>query len=167
MVVELKTFELYKKKFAEYVKIEGNEKLPGSMIDEACFIYWFNGERNLYDQQGKHHNKGKTALLMKCGSYVTDVTNDTQEPVEAVTIHFFPEILKKMFEHNLPDYLLHETKPALAGPVAVKQDELIDKYIESLMFYFENPALVDEDIMILKLKELILLLSKTQQHKTL
>jgi len=168
MVVDLKTFELHNKKFAEYVKIEGSDRLPGRMVDEACFIYWFNGERNLYDQNGKHQNKGKTALLMKCGAYITELVNDTQYgPVEAVTIHFYPEILKKLFEHDLPESLLHPTKEILPGPILVKQDELFDKYIESLMFYFENPALVDEDIMTLKLKELILLLNKTQKHKTL
>jgi len=38
--------------------------------------------------------------------------------------------------------------------------EIIAKYIESLSFFFENPNLVDEELLILKVKEIILLLSK-------
>ncbi|HAU52076.1 MAG TPA: AraC family transcriptional regulator, partial [Sphingobacterium sp.] len=39
---------------------------------------------------------------------------------------------------------------------------LIQKYVEGLLFYFENPSLINEDILVLKLKEIILLLSQTR-----
>ena len=44
----------------------------------------------------------------------------------------------------------------------INNDYLIQKYIEGLLFYFENPALINEDILVLKLKEIILLLSQTR-----
>lgn len=44
----------------------------------------------------------------------------------------------------------------------VKSSVLIKKYIESLLFYFENPALVNEELMVLKFKEIILLLLNTE-----
>ncbi|PZQ76896.1 MAG: AraC family transcriptional regulator, partial [Flavobacterium johnsoniae] len=44
----------------------------------------------------------------------------------------------------------------------INNDFLIQKYIEGLLFYFENPSLINEDILVLKLKEIILLLSQTQ-----
>ena len=34
--------------------------------------------------------------------------------------------------------------------------------MEGLLFYFENPSLINEDILVLKLKEIILLLSQTR-----
>lgn len=42
------------------------------------------------------------------------------------------------------------------------QDLLLDKYIEGLLFYFENSWLVTEELLILKIKELILLLGSTK-----
>src|SRR5690606_40073999 len=51
--------------------------------------------------------------------------------------------------------------------MSIKNDMLIEKYIESLLFYFENPYLVYEEILILKLKEIILLLSQTTQANTI
>ena len=44
----------------------------------------------------------------------------------------------------------------------VKSSVLVKKYIESLLFYFENPVLVSEELMILKLKEIILLILNTE-----
>lgn len=41
-------------------------------------------------------------------------------------------------------------------------DVLLTKYIESILFYFENPEIVSEEMLVVKLKELILLLSKTK-----
>jgi len=36
------------------------------------------------------------------------------------------------------------------------------KYMDSIIFYFENPGMVSEDLLVLKLKELILLLNETK-----
>jgi AraC family transcriptional regulator, exoenzyme S synthesis regulatory protein ExsA len=44
----------------------------------------------------------------------------------------------------------------------INNDFLIKKYVEGLLFYFENPSLVNEDILILKLKEIVLLLAQSQ-----
>src|SRR5690606_10775181 len=41
------------------------------------------------------------------------------------------------------------------------------KYIEGLLFYFENPSLVNDEILILKLKEIVLLLSQTGDADTI
>jgi AraC-like DNA-binding protein len=49
----------------------------------------------------------------------------------------------------------------------INNDFLIQKYIEGLLFYFENPTLVNEDILILKLKEIVLLLSQTQNAEAI
>jgi len=49
----------------------------------------------------------------------------------------------------------------------ISNDFLIRKYIEGLLFYFENPSLVNDEILILKLKEIILLLSQTPEAETI
>ncbi|CAM3768652.1 helix-turn-helix domain-containing protein [Flavobacterium chungbukense] len=49
----------------------------------------------------------------------------------------------------------------------INNDFLIQKYIEGLLFYFENPSLINEDILVLKVKEIILLLSQTQNSESI
>ena len=44
MILELKTFELEQKKFAEYIRVKAPFKWQVALSDVACFIYWLNGE---------------------------------------------------------------------------------------------------------------------------
>ena len=44
----------------------------------------------------------------------------------------------------------------------INNDFLIQKYVESLLFYFDNPTLINEDVLVIKLKEIILLLCQTK-----
>ncbi|MEM6377349.1 MAG: AraC family transcriptional regulator, partial [Bacteroidota bacterium] len=44
----------------------------------------------------------------------------------------------------------------------IDSDDIITKFIESIEFYFENPVLVNDDLLELKIKELILLLIQTK-----
>ena len=49
----------------------------------------------------------------------------------------------------------------------INNDLLIQKYIETILLYFENPSLINEEIIILKLKEIILLLDQTANAPTI
>ena len=83
--------------------------------------------------------------------------------VEAIAVHFYPEVLKKIYESGMPEFLKKSQSDLPKVSIAsIKGDALIKKYMDSLIFYFENPELVNEELLILKLKELILLLSKTE-----
>lgn len=44
--------------------------------------------------------------------------------------------------------------------------QIISQFIKSLEFYFENPTLVDDDLLELKIKELVLLLIKSKNVKS-
>ena len=48
----------------------------------------------------------------------------------------------------------------------LKKNLLLKKFFDSLLFYFENEELIDDELLKLKIKELILLLVKTQNDKT-
>jgi AraC-like DNA-binding protein len=85
---------------------------------------------------------------------------------EMVIVTFHPDILKKVYERELPLILQPNNKVTNQSSEKINNDFLIQKYIEGLLFYFENPSLVNDDILILKLKEIILLLSQTEKSET-
>jgi AraC-like DNA-binding protein len=68
-----------------------------------------------------------------------------------------------VYDRELP-LLLKAPQKTISNKSAeiINNDYLIHKYIEGLLFYFNNPALVNDDVLILKLKEIILLLSQTR-----
>lgn len=86
---------------------------------------------------------------------------------EIVIVTFHPEILKKVYDRELPLIFQESNKVTNQSSKKINNDFLIQKYIEGLLFYFENPSLVNDEILILKLKEIILLLSQTQNAEVI
>lgn len=167
MILELKTFELYNRKFAEYIRVKGPYKWQAHLKDEACFIYWLNGENKLYTEHGPVVSRGQEAVLLRCGAYIDEIFCKETTEVEAVIVHFYPDLIKRIFREEIPRTFSEKTPTTPLLPVKLKQNILLDKYIDGLLFFFENPELADEELLALKMKELFLLLSKTRQHSTL
>jgi AraC-like DNA-binding protein len=95
--------------------------------------------------------------------YITRIfPTPASNTIQTIAVHFHPDILKKIYENDLPAFLKHPSAATAITMSRVKTTLLIAKYIESLLFYFENPELVTEDLLVLKLKEIILLLMKTE-----
>ena len=75
-------------------------------------------------------------------------------------IHLYPELLKKLYANELPKNIqINECK---VNSEVVVSKEVISKFIESLEFYFVNPTLINNDLLELKIKELILLLIQSK-----
>jgi len=164
MIIERKIYELFGKKLFEKLVITAPFKVPAPMAEEACFLYVVEGEINY--QLDKNYIKipAKDAVLLKCGNYFGQmVNNKSSTRQEVIIVHFHPEILKKVYDLALPKILLLPKKiNASINLEKINNELLIQKYIEGLLFYFDNPSLVDEEILVLKLKEIILLLAQTK-----
>ena len=164
MIVERKRYELFGKKIFEKLLIQSPFKIPNPMPDEACFLYMLQGQIN-YDTPNQNVIIPQNdAVLLKCGSYFSQIKSTVKaQKHEIVVIHFHPEILKKIYDTDLPKVF---QQPAILDTNSdlsiINNDYLIEKYIESLLFYFDNPSLINEDLLIIKLKEIILLLCQTK-----
>jgi hypothetical protein len=97
MIVELKTFELQQKKFAEYIRVKAPFKWQAALSDVACFIYWLNGTNKLYIADRQIISSGKEALLLKCGAYIDEIFPAEEGEISAVIVHFYPDLLKNLF----------------------------------------------------------------------
>ena len=134
------------------------------MTNEACFLYIVEGEYNSISETQQLKIVSQEAMLMKCGNYLSQFLRSARsEKYEAIAVHFYPEVLQKIYKNDIPEFLKHPQKidPNI-NMSKFDGGQLLKKYIESIAFYFENPALVDDELLTLKLKELILLLVKTK-----
>jgi AraC-like DNA-binding protein len=164
MIVERKRYELFGKKIFEKLLIQSPFKIPNPMPDEACFLYMLQGQINYSTPNQNVIIPQNDAVLLKCGAYFSQIKSTIKvQKHEIVVIHFHPEILKKIYETDLPKVF---QQPAILDInidlSTINNDYLIEKYIESLLFYFDNPSLINEDLLIIKLKEIILLLCQTK-----
>lgn len=164
MILERKQYQLFEKLIFEKITIQAPFKIPNPMPEEACFLYMLQGQVNYKTQNQDVSIPQKDAVLLKCGNYFSQIKNDKSvKNHQIIIVHFHPTVLKTIYKSNLPKIF---TSPTFINPKIdlgiIKNDLLIQKYIENLLFYFENPTVVHEDILILKFKEIILLLCQTK-----
>ena len=129
--------------------------------DEACFIFLNKGEFSLRAQDEKLRLNTKNGVLAKCLNYFYETDKEqrnSSESLDLVSVLIYPNIVEEIFEFDLLDsnYLVDYNIKS------VVVDKLLENYRESINILLENPELVDDNIIKHKLKEFILILSKSQ-----
>jgi AraC family transcriptional regulator, exoenzyme S synthesis regulatory protein ExsA len=168
MVIDYKKFELFGKSFIQKLVLKPPFEFAFPVAEQACFLYMLEGEMQ-YQAQDDHLNiSANHSLLLNCinsGKQIKETSAGSKGEIVIVTFH--PDILKKIYERELPFIFQSGNNVSNQSRGKINNDFLIQKYIEGLLFYFENPSLVNDEILILKLKEIILLLSQTQEAETI
>lgn len=159
MVLARTVFKYKDRIFIEKVKIRPPFRFESILQDTGCFVYSKECELQLLSSDCNIHLKCEEGALLKCGSYLVDIAKE-KEQIEIFEIHLYPEVLKDLYNAGLPIGNGQQSKHA-KNPV-VASNILIVKFIDSLEFYFENPLLVNDDLLELKIKELMLLFIHTK-----
>ena len=164
MILFKKQYKLFGKIIFEKVIIEAPFKIPNPMPEEACFIYMVEGQIKYEIEDKSITIPVNDAVMLKCGNYFSQIRNSTtSKNNQIVIVHFHPEILKKIYDTNLPKIFQEPVKRDISVSLGkINNDFLIQKYIEGMLFYFDNPTLINEDILVIKLKEIVLLLCQTK-----
>lgn len=151
------TFKYQDYVIIEKVKIKTPLKYDATFQNRGCFIYFKERGPKLLSSENNSQINGHEAVLLKCGSHFLDIIKKADnEEIEVIIIHFYPELLKKLYIKELPSLLKKRGDSQQSQKVA--SNDIISKFIDSLDFYFQNPSLVNDDLLELKIKELILLL---------
>ncbi|KFE97804.1 AraC family transcriptional regulator [Chryseobacterium formosense] len=169
MIIDHKQYDLFGKPLVHKLVLKSPFKFDFPITDNACFLYMLEGEMQYRLDDEKINLPGKHSLFQNCINSDKQISNESPDHSnEIIIINFHLDILKKIYDRELP--LLLTSQKNIVSNQSIEQinnDFLIQKYIEGLLFYFENPTLVNEDILVLKLKEIILLLSQTQNVKAI
>jgi AraC-like DNA-binding protein len=164
MISEHQQYDLFGKTLLEVLVLKPPFIYQMPAAENACFHYMLENEMQ-YKIDEKQVNVGQQeSVLLNCrtvGNNMSSISSASQNKL--IIVHFHPDILKRIYDRELPR-LLQQPKNPVSNKTSerINNDFLIQKYIEGLLFYFENPLLVNEDILVLKLKEIIILLSQTK-----
>lgn len=169
MVTDYKKIDLFGKTVIQKVILQAPFEFPFPIAESACFLFSLEGELQFHVEDEQLAVPGNYSLFLNCintGKRISSSIASSRN--EIVVISFHADTLKKIYERELP-LLLQKPKNNISNQSSerISNDFLIQKYIEGLLFYFENPSLVNDEILILKLKEIILLLSQTQNAETI
>lgn len=168
MVTDYKKIDLFGKSFIQKVSLKSPFEFVFPVAEQACFLYMFEGSIQYQSEDTHLDVPANYSLFLNCINSGKQIhSSNPNSKGEIVIVTFHPDILKKIYDRELPALL---QRPANVisnlSSEKINNDFLIQKYIEGLLFYFENPSLVNDDILILKLKEIILLLSQTKNAES-
>lgn len=157
-----KKYDLFGKTLLEILEITSPFTYQLPVADNACFHYMLENELHYEIDERPLNIAANEAVLINCKTVGNTISTTTAASNKMLIVHFHPDILKKIYDREMPQ-LLQKPKNAISNKnnEKINNDFLIQKYIEGLLFYFENPSLVNDDILVLKLKEIIILLSQT------
>ena len=164
MISDYKKIDLFGKTFIQKVGVKSPFEYFFPVAQQACFLYMLKGEMQYSSEDAHLKVATNHSLLLNClnsGKQVQE--SNTKDPSEIVIVTFHPEVLKRIYDKEMPLIFQSNDHTSNQAGSVISNDFLIQKYIEGLLFYFENPYLVNDDILVLKLKEIILLLSQTKQ----
>ncbi|WP_353184064.1 AraC family transcriptional regulator [Parapedobacter lycopersici] len=167
MVIDYKKIDLFGKSFIQKVVVKPPFEFAFPVAQQACLLYVLKGEAQ-YEAENQIDVPTNYSLLLNCinpGKQLHESNANSGSEIVIVTFH--PDILKKVYERELPLIFHPSNKVTNQSVGKINNDFLIQKYIEGLLFYFENPSLANDEILILKLKEIVLLLSQTRDAATI
>ncbi len=168
MVTDYRKFDLFGKTLIQKVDFKPPFQFAFPVAEQACFLYMLRGEIEYRSEDDQLKIEDKRSLLLNCMASGQQIQNDNSESDgEIIIVTFHPDILKKVYDKEIPVIFKPNNQITNQSKKRINNDFLIQKYIEGLLFYFENPSLVNDEILILKLKEIILLLSQTQDAENI
>lgn len=160
MIIDRKQFKLNNKCVIEKLLIKTPFKYGAVFQDEACFLYIKDGASTLSSPTEKLSVQISESVLLKCGNYFAEIVQNTvKQTCEVFAVHLHPNILKEIYQDEIPGFIKPDNRKQYAQKI--EREDIIIHFIASLDFYFQNPTLVNDDLLKLKLKELILLLLQT------
>ncbi|MBI5371830.1 MAG: helix-turn-helix transcriptional regulator [Sphingobacteriales bacterium] len=131
--------------------------------EEACFLFLSKGAFRFRTPTRVLTFHEGDAMLSKCGNYFIEQLSANPHPpsgtLSALAGYFYPEMVKQFFQADLS--IKHFQNNFDTQKVAI--EPLLKACIDSISYLLDNPLLADDNLVTTKLKELLLLLSKTEQ----
>ncbi|MBX2901654.1 MAG: helix-turn-helix transcriptional regulator [Cyclobacteriaceae bacterium] len=134
--------------------------------NEACFLFLKNGSLQFRTPTHVLTYTQNEAMLAKCGDYfiepLSTSENEKTNTITAIGAFFYPDVVKGLFGQDLSLHQLNSGYDVLK----IDTEPWMRSFIDSLDFLLDNPSVVDDNVVVNKLRELILLLSKNQKAES-
>jgi len=161
MILKHQKFNYQKTCVLERIVFTPPFKPTANYEQEVCFFYPIKADGIFYGGSTTISFKSRESLLLRCGQFVNqykELKENKDARYDIIGIHITPNLLNQIYENRLPKFLSKQKSIKHDNLKKLKANTVIDEYIKGILFYFENDYLVNEDLIALKVKELLLLL---------
>lgn len=150
----------------EKIIIQPPFRFTGNLHNEACFVYFLEGNTIINSPTEQELVESEEVVLLKCGNYFSDLVQSGKgDKYEILVFHLYPDVLREIYSHEIPAFMKPSENKSFIHKIA--PNTLIKNFIQNLCIYFDNPELVSDELLKLKIKELILLLIQTRNAESI
>ena len=165
MIIEHQSIELYGLPLFTRIDAETPVQSQLPIPSASCFTYFLSGNDQLLSKQHGVSASTDHAVLSVCGMTLGRILMEQETGhLSTIIVHFHPEVLKEVYKGSKPQQWKEIETPVTRVVVEMAATNLIKLYVEGLKGLFENTEAATDDILILKLKEIILLLMRTDSY---
>lgn len=166
MIIDRQHFDINNRCVVEKLRLTTPYRYGAIFQNEACFIFIKDGASEVNSPTEHLNIYVSESVLLKCGNYFADLIQTSANHIcEIFAIHLHRDILQELYRDDIPSFITSYHQKPFAQKI--QRQEIIIRFIESLDFYFQNPTLVNDDLLKLKVKELILLLLQTNNAENI
>jgi AraC family transcriptional regulator, exoenzyme S synthesis regulatory protein ExsA len=168
MIIEQTEIKYKGKTVFERLTVEANfRRVPKPFSEnEACFLFLKKGAFHLRTPTQLLTFYEGDGMLAKCGNYFMEDTSlqpiTEHKTISIVGACFYPDMVKGFFESDLSVEQFRRKYDSLKLNI----EPMMKLFIDSIDFLFDNPSIADESLLVNKLKELLLLLSKGEDAQS-
>lgn len=168
MMISAKILSLWGREVIIRARAQVPHVIIDTLTDEACFYYVLEGHSVLFTPTQKLEVLHKEGVSLQCGNYVGKFFASADEKIaEILIVKLDKNILKKIYLDDLPA-LFEKIKQNKANRhKEINNSFMLHRYVEGLLFYIENPHLAIEELLVLKIRELFILLANTDSSEAI
>lgn len=162
--MEIETIELFGKTLFTKVFIKELVHMPTPMPEnEAGFVYVLKGKCINHSETDQLNIEANQGVLAKSGNSIFKTVNcNNSNEYEALSIRFHKDVLDELYKDEELPFFEKSNVSLSTNSVLITSNILINEYVKSILPYFKNKELLSNNLLILKLKELIALLLQTE-----
>ena len=137
-------------------------KISDALINEARIVHVVHGRSSLYAADHFINLKAGDTIVMKADNFVNNwLENDNDALNEVIAFQLNAKFLKHLYGNQLPSWFVSKNDPASKAAEKVNPHPLVTEYFKNLGSYVENRNLLSEEVIQIKIRELLSLLIET------
>lgn len=132
--------------------------------DFACFFYILGGVGEVIESNGSVLIQKQEGLIKSCGRFISNYFKDQDDnDFEAILIYLYPDLIQELY----PDIIeVLDQADIDTHPQKILDNKMVATYVEGLHLYFEHEDLIDEHLAKIKIKELNMILLKSNYFES-
>ncbi len=166
MIIDHKIIEYQGDVIFESIVSDKPQRFNYHAFNEACFIHVEKGSNVTYSSQDTTKTDEGNFTLSSSGNLIVNTMPDKGTGLHHATIIHFPkELITKSFSNELPKYLHVNQAPGGNEVITAEPCVILRNYIKGVNLFLDNQHRMNDEVMYVKIKEILLLLLQSKKGK--